>query len=115
MLRDAATEPILHVTEVVEERPNKLVQILAGMSEGKRPPMEQGHAEGFLELDNLPTDGGLLYPVGHIAHPLADATIFGHVIEKLQVMDIHISNRSMIAVVLSIQQKELKSIFCRPI
>ena len=77
--------------------------------------MEQGHPERFFQLDNLAAHGGLLYPVGHIAHPLTDATILGHIIEKLQVMDVHISNGSMMAAVLSIQQKELKSIICRPV
>ena len=66
------------------------VKVLAGGRECEGPALKQGDAEKFLQLNYLAADGGLLNAIGHAAHGLADAPMFGHVVEKFEVMDVHV-------------------------
>ena len=43
----------------------------------------------FFELQDLSADRRLLNPVGHLPHRFADAAVFGDMIEKFEVMNVH--------------------------
>ena len=71
---------------LIEERFNKSVEPFPGRGELERAPLEQRHAEFFFELDQLAAHGRLLYPVGDMAHGLAEPARTGHVIEELEIL-----------------------------
>src|SRR2546426_63330 len=92
-LRHAAANFVSSRIEIVEERLDELIKVLALRRQLERPPTKQRHAEEFLQLNDLAAHGGLLNAVGHIAHGFADATMFGDVIKQFEVMNVHRTKR----------------------
>jgi hypothetical protein len=45
-------------------------------------------AEGEFHSQDLGAHGGLLNTIGHVSDGFADAAVFGHVIKKLDVVDV---------------------------
>lgn len=82
-------ELIGDVFEAGEEGIDEIVELFTCRSQGERATMEQPHFEVFLELENLPADGGLLDAVGHSAHGFSDAFKFGDVVKELEMMNVH--------------------------
>src|SRR5204862_498744 len=86
---DAAAEFFGEIGEAGEERFDEGVEDLAGVGETERAAMEEGGAEGILQLENLGADGRLLDAVGNAAGGGADSAMFGDVIEEFQMMYVH--------------------------
>jgi len=75
---------------VAEERFDEAEQFLARGREFERATFVERDAEVALERVDLGADGGLLDAVGHEPHRAGDATRLGDVIEKLQLVRVHI-------------------------
>src|ERR1041384_6671924 len=90
LLARATAQFLRHGVYVVEKRLDKTIKFFSGRSENKRAALKKRQAERILELQNLGADGGLLNAVRNVAHCLTDPTVTGHVIEKFEVMDVHI-------------------------
>ena len=78
-----------HFLQVGKERFNELVQLLARRSECKRAACEELHRQIVFQAQQLGADGRLLNSVGHLSNGFHDAAVPGHVIKKLDVVDIH--------------------------
>ena len=91
LLRRAAAQIIGQRLQPFKERLDETKQFFAGAGQGKRPPIEQGDSQGFLELDDLGADGRLLDAVRDVAHRLADAPVPADVVEQLQMVNVHVS------------------------
>ena len=78
-----------HGVDVGEEGLDEPVQFLARRAEGEGPPLKEGNAQEFFELGYLAAYRRLLDAVGDIADRLGDATMTGHVVEQLKMVDIH--------------------------
>ncbi len=89
MRHAAALQSPGHNVQLAEERLDKVEQLLSLRRQREGAALKQGHAQERFQLNDLPADGRLLDAVGHVAHRLADAAVFGHVEEQLQVMHIH--------------------------
>lgn len=55
----------------------------------RRPPVEQRHAQEFLQLRHLPPHRRLLNAVRDVPRRLGDPAVAGDVVEDLQMMDVH--------------------------
>src|SRR5437868_8572544 len=75
--------------KIVEKRGDELKQFFALRREREWPPLKERRAERLLQLNDLPAHGRLLNAVGHVAHSLADASMFADVIKQFEVMDVH--------------------------
>src|SRR5262245_16387817 len=89
MLGNATLQLFSHRPEVVEKGLNKIIQFPPLRREGKGPPLKQGDAEEFLQLDHLAAYGGLLDAIRHVAHGFGNAAVARHIIKKLEVVNVH--------------------------
>jgi hypothetical protein len=60
-------------------------------TEHERAPLKKGDAQKLFELSDLAADRRLLDAIRDVADGFADAAVAGHVIEQLQMMNIHAS------------------------
>jgi hypothetical protein len=72
-----------------EERRDERKKFFALRRQRERPPLEQRHAEKFLEPPDLRAHRRLLDAVGNVPHRRHDAAVFGDVIKEFEVMNIH--------------------------
>jgi hypothetical protein len=83
-----ATELVHDVPNIFEERPDRIVKLLTRGGELKGAPLEKSLTEIFLELKNLPADGGLLNPIGNVAHRPGDTPVARDITKQLQLMNV---------------------------
>src|SRR5436190_18627358 len=99
----SATELVGDVTNIFEERPDKIVKLLPRGGELKGAALEKSLVEIFLEPKQLPADGGLLNPIGNAAHRTADTPVARDIIKQLQLMNVVHHDR---------QEKTLRRVAC---
>src|SRR5258706_15504253 len=86
VLGDSAANLLGDQLKVVEERSNKPVEIFALGSQSEGTSLKERGLEEVFQLNDLPAHGGLLDSVRHVADGLTDATVFGYIIEQLQMV-----------------------------
>ena len=68
----------------------KRKQLPSRRSESKGTALKQFQAERSLKLRNLTTDCRLLDAVRHLSSRRANSAVSGHVIEQLEMMNVHL-------------------------
>ena len=84
-----AAQPRAGFEHFAEKRVDEFEKLAARRRQYKGPPLKKFEAEMLLKQQDLRADRGLLNTVRHVAHGVTDAAVLGHVIKKLEVMDVH--------------------------
>src|SRR5262245_56181979 len=89
LVAPAASQPGRHRFKVFKERLDENVKFLPCGCKLERPALEKRQTEVVLELNYLAAHRGLLNYVGHVTDSLADSAMPGHIVEELEMMDVH--------------------------
>jgi hypothetical protein len=84
--------------EFTKKGSDEVEEFGASREEFEGPPPEELHSQAGLELEQLAADGGLLDPIGHIAHRFHDAAVSRDIVEELQMVDIHVGEKTMLPI-----------------
>ena len=85
----AGLEPLLDGGQLPEEGLDELEEFDSSRQQLEGAATEEFHSQVRFELEQLSADGRLLDAVGHVAHRFHDASVPRHVVEQLQMVDIH--------------------------
>jgi hypothetical protein len=81
-------EPGDQGSKLLQERPDKIEEVLAGGREVKGIAADESEADVGLELLELGADGRVGQPVGQVTARRGDAPVLGHVIKSLERVEI---------------------------
>ncbi len=93
MPRLTALKFLRQFAKIGKERRAKGVKFFARRRQRERPALKQCHAKKFLQLRHLRAHRRLLDAIRNVSHRRHDAAVFGDVIKKFEVMDVHYFRR----------------------
>jgi hypothetical protein len=72
-----------------EEWLDEAKQFLTGFCQSEWTPLKEGHSQFLLEAQHLRANRGLLNAVGHLPRCGAHSPMPGHIVQELEMMDVH--------------------------
>ena len=87
-----ASQPRRHGGHLVEEGGDVSKEQFARRRQAEGRPLKEFYPELVLQLSDLRAHRGLLNAVRNIAHRRADPTVFRHVIEEFEEVDVHLAS-----------------------
>lgn len=80
---------VRHAVDRVEEGLRELIELDAFGGETERLPIKKLCAQVLLKSDNLAAQRRLLDAIGHVLDRFADPAVASHIVEELEVMEVH--------------------------